>query len=103
MSEEDIVMRKVFGDAETMQENIVSEFKIQIANSDMRPFRKARILKAIERPRVRQALLDRVLTEAFEQDAVEIESMNDEPSFAVDWQKIIDIIIKLLPLLLMFL
>ena len=103
MSEEDIVMQKVFGDAERMQEDIVSEFKIQIANSDMRPMRKTRILKAIERPRVRQALLDRALTEAFEQDAVEIESMNGEPSFAVDWQKIIDIIIKLLPLLLMFL
>ena len=95
---------KSFASAGEMNDAIIAEAMLQIDAQTWTELRKNRIKRALKRPRVRRAFLDKALVEADSEDAmILVETAPDVFEFQLDWAKIIDVIIKLLPLLLMFL
>ena len=76
-----------------------------IEESDLRPFKKRRMLRRLKRPAVATRVTDYVTAQALDSGIINVDDaeMNADgsvASFAVDWNSLLDFIERLIPIIL---
>jgi hypothetical protein len=94
---------KSYTSTDMLHADMLIALQAEIDKSNYSSFVKRRMKAALYRRRIQRLLFDKILTEAVEDEAMFVSQDGDIVTFTVDWEAILNILIKLLPLLLMFL